>query len=315
MLTSFFRKSKPANFLSIVLIGLFFYILYNFQGLESTTDWTFILQKSGGFLGLLLLYFFINFILFKDKSEGRHAYVLLFIFLFTISIPGIFKTPETILSGVFIVLGLRRSIQMQTGKYLNQKIFDSFFCFSLAALFVPSTLFFMIVPLWAIIYYNAEDYRSWLIPITAISSVFILKTSIDLLVSDRFFNVKEHFFFAPIQFQALSPLILSYVGVVTLFVLWILRRVMAADPQASQREKRANYLLFITVLAAVISIFFSGKTDPDLQETWLFLFIPFALILGKFYDLAEPTKKNEILLLILCLLCIAMGITLNFSPF
>lgn len=312
MLTSFFRKSTPLNFLIVVFLAFIFYVIYNFSGNSSKIDVAFILKELIIFVVFLFLLLFINFILIKDKSAGRHTYVIFLLTLFCIASPHILTDKAVILGGFVTVLGLRRTIALQTGKHITQKIFDSFFCFILASLFFPPAILFIIVSFFGLFYYGYENYKNWLTPIVAVLSVFILQTTISLATQDTFFYPVSHYSLQLINFNIYSqPQIFWPLSLILLFAFWAIFNIFSEGARLTQNELRAKHLLFIAFLSSIAILGFSCDTPNPLESALFFLILPTSLIGGRYFEIKKHKLLKEILLISLTIITISLGIYLN----
>lgn len=312
MLTSFFRKSKPINFLFVGLFAVIAYILYNFSGDTGSFSWSFLVKKTAFLLVYLTTLFLTNFTLRKTKPEERHTFALFFFALFTLGFPPILTHGPTILAGVFTVLGLRRTLALQTGHALSQKVFDAFFFLGLATLFFPSTAIFMLVPVLGLVIFSPNNYKFWLIPFVSIFTVFILQTAFSLLVYDTFFNPVALFDF---NFSTIHNYIetnqLWFLIVLIVFSIWTLFGFLINLSKSTQKEKYAGYLLGISFLAGLAIVFLFNLSADNFRRTGselLFLIIPACLIGGKYFENKGHPRLKEIFLLTLTGLCLFFAI-------
>lgn len=310
MLTSFFRKSKPITFFLILILTFFVYILFNFTAVEQEINGFYILKKTGLFFIVLLSLIFVNYILIKEKSKSRHAFVLYLYFLFIVATPNFLQNGNMIMAGFFLILGFRRTLLFHTGKHLSKKIFDAFFWFALGSLFFPPALFFLIIPLFGIFYFAFENYKHWLIPLVALSSVFIIKTTYDLITQDAFFNPLEFYLFKNINADLNNfPINTWFPALLVLFAVWILLNMLLGPTSFKQKLKREKIILFISFLVGLTALYFSGNSSTPLQTSYICLYIPTALISGRYYEKQSQKLLKEILLITLSFLSLFFLIT------
>ncbi len=157
MLTSFFGASKPINFaviiLSVVLFYSGYYILSDYYELTALS----ILSR---FL-ILLLYLFslgvLNFVVKRNTLTKRTTYIIFFFACFTMAIPQTFFNVNTVFSGLFVLLALRRIISLKTENDQKKKIFDAAFWIAIASLFFFWALLFLVVLYFAIVFYAPNE--------------------------------------------------------------------------------------------------------------------------------------------------------------
>ncbi|HLS29333.1 MAG TPA: DUF6427 family protein [Flavobacteriaceae bacterium] len=311
MLTSFFKKSNPINYLVPLLVISLFFIVYNFSSAFETFTWSFLIKKIAALAVLLTSAFILNFILIKDKSKGRNTYPLFLFSFFIISHWVITINSTVIFAGFFIVLALHRIIGMKTGQLMTKKIFDSCFFIGLAGLIFPPALFFIIIPFWGVLYFAPENYKNWLIPFPAMLSVFILKTAIDLYLEDNFFNPFDLFTFQQINYEEfLNYQFLVPVLLILLFTLWASINILTAKIKVNQVQKKADFLLIISFFVSLAAITFSGAYTTHNGAALLFPYITCALIGGRYFEIPQrkSSKIIEILLLTLSIVCFSFAI-------
>ncbi len=143
MLTSFFGKSKPINFLIVsmfIIIGCFFRIIidtgeqYNLQ----------IFTRQ--FITLLICFFslfLLNFIIRKNRLTKINAYPILLFSCLIILIPAIFSETNLLLANLFLLLSLRRILSLTSEKNLEKKFLTHLFGFlCIPFLFLEYSIFY-----------------------------------------------------------------------------------------------------------------------------------------------------------------------------
>lgn len=313
MLTRFFRKSKPINFVIPVFIAVILFIVYNFIGEHRSFDLSFLLNKLIFLIILLASLIFINFILIKDRVSGYHTYVsFLFIFFCAIK-PDIFFNDFSLLSGLFVILGIRRTFALQNGKNITKKVFDAFFWICLASLFYPVSILFIIIPFLGILYHSDNNYRYWLISIIALIGIFILATCYSLFVHDTFFNPLTHYH----NFDLISiEYLLRYkflipLSIILAFALWFTINNFIDTEHLTLNEKRNEYILIYSLLIGIAVVSFSEGYPSN--SGLLFMIIPASLIGGKYFEGKRHLKLKEILLISLVLICTTIGILIKWN--
>ena len=186
MLTSFFGKSNPINYL---ILGVFIFVGYlweTFSGAQAPN--TFL---SFGFhaafcllsvLGMLLL----DFIIRKNHLTKNNTFAILFFSCFMVMLPVIFSQQYILLANFFLLLSFRRMMSLRTDKNSSKKILDASIWITAASIFHFWSLLFF-VPLWiAIIQKPNSNYKQMLIPITGFVAVLMINTAYQLLATDSY---------------------------------------------------------------------------------------------------------------------------------
>ena len=161
MLTSFFGKSKPINFLIVsmfIIIGCFFRIIidtgeqYNLQ----------IFTRQ--FITLLICFFslfLLNFIIRKNRLTKINTYPILLFSCLIILIPAVFSETNLLLANLFLLLSLRRILSLTSEKNLEKKILDASIWISIASLFYFWSILFFIILIIALFQRGIKTIRYW----------------------------------------------------------------------------------------------------------------------------------------------------------
>src|SRR5660397_114463 len=145
MLTSFFSKSKPINFIAVILFMAVFFIIANFQELFSSFSLLLFAEKIGVFLAFFLSVVVLDFIAKKNDLTLRSAYKIIIFAVFSVSFWTILKDNQIIVANLCVLFALRRIISLKTQKEIPKKIFDATFWICIASLFYFWAILFLII--------------------------------------------------------------------------------------------------------------------------------------------------------------------------
>ena len=300
MLANFFGKSKPVNFILIIVLFFMYYIL-NFimvKKLEIN------LQSFYNFLMLtplfLLLFFLYNFIISKNKLTRDNSYAFL---LFILGL-GFLETVITEISIVstFLVLFLffRRVYSLRTLKIVYQKLFDSGFWLGILFLISPFYILFAVLIYAAVFFFAKITFRTVLIPIVGfITPIFLYFTYLfwtDNMATfyqlfDIVFNVDFSFYFT--RYYAIFILLFAFITSISL----LLRTGKVLS--VSNRFKRSWVLLLLHLIISIV--FISLVQQKNGTELISFLFPSTIIIANWLQFINKKSVINVILLLFLVL--------------
>lgn len=173
MISTFFSTSKPIHYL-IVLVLLILFMVSSVWLLPQTTLWSLSLI----FLVAAFLAVF-QFIIAKNELTGPSSYALWIAMLFILSIIVYDVSISMVISQVFIMLALRRLLNLKSGYTAIQKVFDASFWVMVATIFFHWNVLFMLVVFVAVFLYVRNDYRNWITPFIAIVCVSFLLFTYD----------------------------------------------------------------------------------------------------------------------------------------
>lgn len=300
MLANFFGKSNPANFIIIFLLFLGFYSAAFFSTFSLDSINSEIILNQLSLLGFfVLLFFFFNFILAKNKLTLYNSYG----FLFFVLLFGIF--PKTMLNqyGVFlnvlILIFLRRVYSLRSQKDVLKKIFDSGFWLGILFLLEPFTLVFGILIFLAIALFQKLNFQTLFIPVLGyVVPVFCYFSYCFWFDQTNQFEVL-FLWYTDYDFQAYQE---NSLFIPTIFVaIFALIAIIFKTPKAflvSGSFRKYWTLILINLLVACAMIFFSkNKTSIE----FVCAFFPIAIILTNWVEGMKKDFFKNLLLVIFIL--------------
>jgi hypothetical protein len=297
MITSFFRKSTPLNYSTVILGLLFFFFYYQIKHVTGDNSWTNMVSKCVLVAALFVSMFITNFIVKKNGLSKDSVYTVLLFFLFLLFFPEILDNRSLLLSNFFILLATRRIISLHSLKASKEKIFDASLWVFIAALFHFWSILFILLIFIAILFHVARDYRNWFLPIIAFFSIAILFVGSSLyfntqwinhLISESTIDLRFDYFTNNNQNIAFS--IFATVGLffLVLLLLSLSNRPLILHP---------TYKKVISAFVIGIAVFaISPNKSNDLL---VFTFAPLAMIATTHIETAQAYWKKELVLWIL----------------
>ena len=300
MLTSFFSKSKPIHFVIVGLYMIFFYCLSNFFYSDQDLDIFYFSKKILGLIALLLSMFLLNFTANKNDLTKNNTFKIILFAAFTALFPETLQNNDIIFANLFIVLAFRRTVSLRTLLSRKEKIFDAIFWISVASLFSFWAIVFAVIVLVALIIYNTDNFKNWLIPIIAFLSVGLLATCFHLLVYDEFYTWEEWSQQPNLDFTKYGETeILIPLSFILAFTLWS-GTYFFGSFQRVPAVVRSSFILvlFLLIASIVVAIFAPTKNSSEL----LFFLVPLSIIAANYFDRARDKWFKEALLIILIVL-------------
>lgn len=305
MLTSFFGVSKPINFAILIIASLLyftgFYLIADFEELTAYS----VLNQFFIFLVFLFSLGVLNFVVKRNTLTKRNTYIVYLFVCFTFAVPATFFNSDTILSGVFVLLALRRIISLKSPNDFSKKIFDAAFWITISSLFFFWSFLFLVVLYFAILFYGRLNYRNWLIPITGIFTVLIIAFTVSLYTDGVLDFALNYIQLPTLDFTAYSSirLLLPASFFLALYIwcgIWYISQI--AD--VSQKLKASYYLILISsVIALIIILFLSPLRDGS--ELY-FIFGPLAIITATYIENHKSFWFKEMLLWLALLIPIVL---------
>ncbi len=305
MLTSFFSKSKPINY---VVVGLYMLTLYSIAHYKKgfVFETVPVLLLIAGAILYIAPMLMLNFVVQKNDLTDKGTYTILLYAFLTGMLPGALTNINIVLAAFLVMLGLQNLLHLTNGKYIKAKIFNASIFISLASLAFFWSVGFMVLIFLAISYFEPKNYRNWIIPLIGLLTIYLFANCFTLLFYDSFFSLQEYA--DPISFSfntylakgqlfsagALSICMLFFLAIYVfkfnrkpanikpILRLVIAYLIIAVAIAIIAPQDKVVALFFIATPLAII-----GTTYLEMQyrefakeiNIWVFLLIPFTTLL------------------------------------
>ncbi|WP_271768292.1 DUF6427 family protein [Aquimarina algiphila] len=305
MLSSFFSKSKPINYIAVALyMGVLFSIAHYKKGFE--VESTYILKVIASVFLYILPMLALNFVAQKNDLTNKGTFtILLFAFLTTI-LPSSLTSFPILLSNILILLAVQNILHLRNEKHIKAKIFNASICIGLASLAYFWSIGFIALVFLGILYFEPNNYRNWLIPGIGIIMIYVFANCFTLFFYDSFFTFTTYVDSVSFSFREyFTKESLFSVGVLSICIVFffsiylikfgrktantkpILRVVIAYLIVAIAiaviaPEKDTSELFFLaTPLALIGTTYLEMNYNRFAKEVniWIFILIPFTILL------------------------------------
>lgn len=303
MLANFFGKSNPANYIIIFALFLTYFVAAFFLGFSEVKEWLWLTSIVGLFI---LLFFFFNFILAKNKLTLYNSYgFLFFVLLFGIFPFTIFDRQELMVNVILLIM-LRRIYSLRTPKSVVKKMFDSGFWLSIVFILEPFTLVFGLLIYSSIGLFQKLNFRTALIPLVGFLAPLMCYFSYCFYMDEVNSFLQLFAWYTDYDFsfyrsqKVLIPLI--FVGIMTVIsILFKTPKVFLIS---------GNYRKFwsLVILNLLVSIGFVALTKDRNGAELMTVFFPVAVILTNGIESFSKTFFQDVILGILALIPIVLFI-------
>jgi len=260
MIASIFGKSKPVN---LVIVSVFVIVFVGGSGLGQLTGDFFDIAEYLINLGLLIfILFLLDFINSKNNITSKNSYLVLWFGLFLALIPNTVHQTPYLWSNIFILLAVRRLLSLHSNRHIKKKVFDATLWISVAAIFNPWAILFLFLVVIAIIYFSGNDFKTILVPFSAIFCLLILKVSYNVVFYDSYVldsDFEFQFSFNPSGYKAL-PFFLLLLPFL-LIVAWSSIKLLFSIKDRNAQSKPIYILIFWWIFPAFLVSFFSKTND------------------------------------------------------
>lgn len=299
MIASFFKKSKPINFVIVLVLMLLVFVYANLTFIKQALGLAFIGKQLVVFGISIFTVFLLNFIVVKNKLAEPTGYHILIYVLFMGLFPFAIVCTKTLLANMFILLALRRIISMKSKVHLSKKLFDAAFWIGIATLFYFWSILFFLLIFIALFLFSDNQIKHWLIPFTGIATVFILLITYHLVAYNSLEVLYSHFPIFNFDFSVYNTS--KQVASITLmfsFGLWSTLFYIKSLKGKSKASKPLHKIIVgATVLAIIIAILSKIKDSGE----FVFMFALLAINISNYIETIEEHWFKEVFLSIFVL--------------
>ncbi|AEM70417.1 hypothetical protein Murru_1376 [Allomuricauda ruestringensis DSM 13258] len=309
MISSFFGKTKPINYIVLaIILFLFYFTNVFFQHGEQRINEVITLEILL-FAALLLSIFIINQIVRTEKATESNSYAMVFFVLLIVTFSDELVLQNVIFANFFLLLAFWRILSIKSIRNVKHKIFDASLLIALASLFYDWSLAFMLLVFFVIGAYDRKTFKNWLVPFIGMGTIFILTfTVLKLKGSLDFFEEHYQFslglfttksFFQVLNIKTLVYLILTIIVSVLVFVR--LRNVSGG------KLLLLRIVFMIFVLGTGIILFTPADASPV-----LITFFPAAVFFTNYFEGIKKRRLQEVVLILtMVVACSLFAIHLN----
>lgn len=292
MITSVFRKANPINFVLIVLLLIFGYVIYQICHQEGAYYFIDFISDILVLGVLLFTVFMVNFISKRNNLCKDNTYVFLTYFLLLLLLSDVLGVNNVILSNFFVLLALRRLISLQSQINTKEKIFDASLWIFIASLFHFWSILFIVLVFLAIIFHVSADYRNWVLPIIALVTVVILTLFFGLLLAPEWLeafptSIQTSFSFDYFPNKASSAALMLY----GLLGLGLLGYFLLSLSSKALNLLSSNKLIIATFLIAIVLFLISPEKTNALL---MYSFFPLAIMSSTFLENFKEYWTKEV---------------------
>lgn len=299
MLTSFFGKSNPINYL---LLGLYLIVVLFLQGFLGTSDTntmaSFFLLLYNGVL-LIFCMLLVDFFIRKNSLTQSNTYGIFCFSTGALLFPIAFHS-EVLWGLSFTLLGLRRLFSLHSGRNDVRKLLDASIWFFVASYFYFWSIVWF-VPLYLSITSMKElRFRYYFIPPITGICLWLMVTAYYLVVKDSYQWMSEWTSELSLQFTDYGEISL-WLGITVLlaFFVWSFFYRVAQLPEVPKKYKD-NFILgfFIALTGIIVAILATEKKGAELA----FMAPGFALVITSYLERDADFWLREIMMWVLLLL-------------
>ncbi|KQC30593.1 DUF6427 family protein [Flagellimonas eckloniae] len=291
MISSFFGKTKPINYIVLSVFLFLFYSFFHFfiQNKEVILD-TIPLEVLT--IGVLLFtIFIINYIVRAEKVTDFSSYAMLFFVFLIVAFSDTIEDKNAIFCNFFLLLMAWRLLSIRSLRNVKHRLFDASFLIGIASLFYDWALLYLALIFLVINVYDRKTVKNWLVPLLGLFTVFILTFTI-LKTTDNLSFFAEHYTFSidTINSGFFSEYANNKLIVYALLMLILMLVVFLRLRQKGGGKLVVLRIVFLFFIVGVIVSIFKPKGASPILIT----FFPVAVFLTNYLETIRKTRLREL---------------------
>ena len=296
MITSIFSKSKPINYIIVMVVLVIAFALHFFYEVKdgNYTIISFIALSIG------LFYVFItDFVISKNDLTKRNSYGIMLLALFFVIFPEVFGNINIMVANLLILFALRRLFSLHTKRDLTKKFFDAVFWIALSTLFYTWAVLYLFVVFIALGYYWQNEGKYIAVSLFGVVTVFILLVLYNIVFKDQYLSQTNFDFsygFDFLDYNSLSEII-KFTVVLALY-LWSLIFYLK---NTSEKNKTLKPIHTLIILASFIAIIIAVLAPVKNGNEIVFFMLPFSIIVANYIETIDKLWFKEMLVVLLIL--------------
>ena len=296
MITSIFSKSKPINYIIVMVVLVIAFALHFFYEVkdDNYTIISFIALSIG------LFYVFItDFVISKNDLTKRNSYGIMLLALFFVIFPEVFGNINIMVANLLVLFALRRLFSLHTKRDLTKKFFDAVFWIALSTLFYTWAVLYLFVVFIALGYYWQNEGKYIAVSLFGVVTVFILLVLYNIVFKDQYLSQTNFDFSYGFDFSDYNSLseIIKLTVVVALY-LWSLILYLK---NTSEKNKTLKPIHTLITLASFIAIIIAVLAPVKNGNEIVFFMLPFSIIVANYIETVDKLWFKEMLVVLLIL--------------
>ncbi|MGC1514645.1 MAG: hypothetical protein WA810_03660 [Maribacter sp.] len=295
MISSIFEKTKPVNFIIVLVFMFLFYWCVQFYLFEATVIDIPIARTMVVLTVLFISVFVVDFVVKRNKITKNNSFAILYFVLLFAVFPNTLGDSEAIFTSFFLLLALRRLLSIKSLKNIKLKIFDAGLYICIASIFYEWAILYLLLVFAAIYFYDPKNIRNWLVILSVVFCFFMILYGALVLLENVFFLTQHYNFRIDLSnvyaVKWWLGIKLSIYAVLNLaLVFWIFLRLIKGG-MGQVVIMRLIALSF--VLGLVVNVLVTGENTNAVIIT----FFPSVVFIVNYLESIKKPKLLELILI------------------
>lgn len=296
MISSFFGKTKPINYIIVLTVLFMFYWIVRFLWLDVEFNPQIIIGNIGVLSILFFSFFVVNFIVKRNKLTKTNSFTILFYALLCILFPESLLDNNGIFCSFFLLLATRKLLSLKSLKDIKYKIFDAAMWVIIASLFYDWALIYLVWIFITIYMYEPKNIRNWFIPIAAFVAIFLITLSILVLTNKTVFFLNHYTFTLRfnkemfLEWNKSSKLVVYLLAIIFVGFLGGIK----IGKSGVGRKASIRLIAFSFVIGVALTLLEAAKGSFPIMVT----FFPAAVFLTNYVETIRKPRLKEVALIL-----------------
>lgn len=296
MISSIFGKTKPVNFIILLVFLFLFYWAVQFYLFGLALTDIDILSTVVVLITLLFTVFLVDFVIKRNKLTGTNAYAILYFTLLFVVFPDTLGDSNAIYASFFLVLAMRRLLSIKSLKDSKLKIFDAALWIGVSSIFYDWALLYLLLVFAAIVIYEPKNIRNWLVVFSAGFCFFMIFYGV-LVLRDEASFLTTHYVF---DIDTRSIQLTKWSGSITLSIYAILNMALALwtfirlSKGGGGKVAVMRLIAFAFVIGLVVNLLVTSENTNAVMLT----FFPSVVFITNYLESIKKPKFLELILVL-----------------
>lgn len=307
MISSIFEKTKPINFIIVLVFLFLFYWSVQFYLLDYTfTDIE--IAPSVVVLSILLFsVFVVDFIVKRNKLTGSNSFAILFFTLLFVVFPETLGDSNAVFASFFLLLSMRKLLSIKSLKNIKLKIFDAGLWICISSIFYEWAILYLLLVFAAIYIYDPKNIRNWLVLLSVGFAFYMILYGVLVLLDETSF-MKTHYDFA-INYDAIFPIKWWSSLKLSVYALFNLALAFTTFIHLSKTGMGKVIVMRLIALSFIIGIVVNFLVTSENTNAIMITFFPSVIFIVNYLESIKKPIFLEIILIASILVPILVLVT------
>ena len=295
MISSIFEKTKPINFIIVLVFLFLFYWSVHFYLLDETFTDIEIVPSIVVLTILLFSVFVVDFVVKRNKLTGTNSFAILFFTMLFVVFPETLGDSNAIFTSFFLLLAFRRLLSIKSLKNIKFKIFDAGLWICISSIFYEWSILYLLLVFAAIYIYDPKNIRNWLVLISVAFCFFMILYGVLVLLDEASF-IKNHYDFA-INFDAIFPIKWWSSLKLSLYAIFNMLLAFSTFIHLGKSGKGKVIIMRLIALSFLIGLVVNFLVTSENTSAIMITFFPSVIFIVNYLESIKKRKFLEVLLL------------------